>query len=135
LSGRNDKLKLIGHQTGPLPPPARAELRDFDYHYGFYGSEEHKGLRLIVSIAITQRNVVVGYLDYMTLVDATGHTLDIYDLTFVAAKQIFRMLSFHFKPQPIKRLEQPPLPCALYFRTLPRTIERRKSDTDRDLAA
>jgi hypothetical protein len=76
------------------------QLRDFDYHYGFYGSEEHKGLGFIVSIAITQQNVVVGYLAYMTLVDATGDALDIYDLAFVAAKQIFCVLSFHFKHLP-----------------------------------
>lgn len=76
------------------------QLRDFDHHYGFYGIEEHKGLRFILSIAITQRHVVAGYLDYMTLVDATGEALDIYELAFIAAKQIFGVLSFHFKHQP-----------------------------------
>ncbi len=91
---------MLAIETEPVPAARSGQLRDFEHHYRFYGSEEHKGLRFILSIAISQRHVVVGYLDYMTLVDAAGDALDIHELAFVAAKQIFGVMSFHFKHQP-----------------------------------
>ena len=77
------------------------QLWNFDHNYGFYGMEENEGLRFIFTIAIVQGNVVVGSLDDITPVDATRHALDIHELSFIPAKQIFRMLSFHSKAQAI----------------------------------
>ena len=72
------------------------QLRGFDYHNRFYGAKEHKGLRFVLSIAVGKRYVVVGYFNYITLVNASGETPDVYQLAFIPAKQIFRVLSFHF---------------------------------------
>lgn len=74
----------------------RCPLGEFAYHHRFNGIEEHKGHGFVIGIAIAQRNVVVGYLNDITFVDASRDALDIYELAFVATKQVFRVLSFHF---------------------------------------
>ena len=63
--------------------------------------EKNEGLRFVFTVAIAQGNVVVGNLDYITPVEATRHALDIHELSFVPAEQIFRMVPFHFKAQAI----------------------------------
>ena len=67
-------------------PAVPVELGALDNHDGFYGVEEDKGQCIILSIAIIQCHVVIGYFHYMSLVDATGHTSDSHKLALVAAK-------------------------------------------------
>jgi hypothetical protein len=62
------------------------KLGRLNYRNGFYGAEEHEGLRLVLRVPITERNVVVGYFNYITFIDATGDAPDIYKLAFVAAE-------------------------------------------------
>lgn len=58
--------------------------------------EEYKSLRLVFGVPIGKRDVVVGNFTYSALVYAGGDGLDIYELAFVPAKQVFRVLSCHF---------------------------------------
>jgi hypothetical protein len=52
-------------------------------------------MRFVFAIAIAERDVVVGYFDHITLIHAAGDAFNIHELTFITAKQIFRVLSFH----------------------------------------
>src|SRR5882672_1199267 len=83
-----------------------AQLRRLSYNDRLNRIEEHKRLRFVFGIAVGERNVVVGYLDYMALIHAAGEAPDINELSFIPAKQIFRVLSFHFDA-PVKRAIAP----------------------------
>jgi hypothetical protein len=58
--------------------------------------EENKGLRLVFGLAIGKRDIVVGNLTDSTFIYTRGSGLDNYELAFVPAKQVLRVLSCHF---------------------------------------
>jgi hypothetical protein len=68
-------------------------------HYHYYDRfdccVEHKRLSSVVSRTISKQNVIVAYFSNVAFVDTTRDTSYRHRLTFITAKQILGVLSFH----------------------------------------
>ena len=69
---------------------------NFNYHQRFYCVKEDECLGFVFTAAITKRDVVVSDFANVSLIQASRDTLDVHELPFVPAKQIFRVFSIHY---------------------------------------